>query len=74
LPHAKAPNQAKIQADIEDWGLDSDYIRVNVLGEFPRQDADTLIPLPLIEAARVASRGLRALSPDVGPGRCPLRR
>jgi hypothetical protein len=49
---AKAPNQSKIQADIEDWGLDSDYIRVNVLGEFPRQDADTLIPLPLIEAAR----------------------
>jgi hypothetical protein len=50
--NAKAPNQSKIQADIEDWGLDSDYIRVNVLGEFPRQDADTLIPLPLIEAAR----------------------
>lgn len=49
---AKAPNQSKIQADIDDWGLDSDYIRVNVLGEFPRQDADTLIPLPLIEAAR----------------------
>lgn len=49
---AKAPNQQKIQADIEDWGLDSDYIRVNVLGEFPRQDADTLIPLPLIEGAR----------------------
>jgi hypothetical protein len=47
---AKAPNQSKIAADIEDWGLDSDYIRVNVLGEFPRQDADTLIPLPLIEA------------------------
>ncbi len=48
---AKAPNQSKIQQDIEDWGLDSDYIRVNVLGEFPRQDSDTLIPLPLIEAA-----------------------
>jgi hypothetical protein len=32
---AKAPNQAKIQADIEDWGLDSDYIRVNVLGRVP---------------------------------------
>lgn len=50
---AKAPNQKKIQQDIEDWGLDSDYVRVNVLGEFPKQDADTLIPLPLIEAARV---------------------
>jgi hypothetical protein len=49
---AKAPNQKKIQQDIEDWGLDSDYVRVNVLGEFPKQDADTLIPLPLIEAAR----------------------
>jgi hypothetical protein len=49
---AKAPNQKKIQQDIEDWGLDSDYIRVNVLGEFPKQDADTLIPLPLIESAR----------------------
>lgn len=50
---AKAPNQAEIQRAIEDWGLDSDYIRVNVLGEFPRQDADTLIPLPLIESARI---------------------
>lgn len=49
---AKAPNQKKIAQDIEDWGIDSDYIRVNVLGEFPRQDSDTLIPLPLIEAAR----------------------
>jgi hypothetical protein len=49
---AKAPNQTKIQQDIEDWGLDSDYIRINVLGEFPRQDSDTLIQLPLIEAAQ----------------------
>lgn len=49
---ARAPNQQKIQEDIEDWGLDSDYIRVNVLGEFPSQDADTLIPLPLVESAR----------------------
>jgi len=50
---AKAANQAKVRQDIEDWGLDSDYVRINVLGEFPRQDAVTLIPLPLIEAARV---------------------
>lgn len=49
---AKAANQAKVQQDIEDWGLDSDYIRVNVLGEFPRADADTLISLDLVEAAR----------------------
>ncbi len=49
---AKAANQKKIAEDIEDWGEDSDYIRINVKGEFPRQDSDTLIPLPLIEAAR----------------------
>ena len=54
---AKAANQKKIQQDIEDWGADSDYIRVNVLGEFPKQDSDTLIPLPLIEAARARTVG-----------------
>jgi hypothetical protein len=49
---AKAPNQKKIQQDIDDWGLDSNYIRVNVLGEFPTADADTLISLSLVEDAR----------------------
>jgi hypothetical protein len=49
---AKAANQRKIAEDIEDWGLDSDYIRVNVMGEFPATDADTLISLDLVEAAR----------------------
>lgn len=49
---AKAPNQSKIQQDIDDWGLDSDYIRINVLGEFPKADADTLISFDLIEGAR----------------------
>lgn len=49
---AKAPNQQKIAQDIEDWGLDSDYIRVNVLGEFPQSDSDTLISQAIIEAAR----------------------
>jgi hypothetical protein len=48
---ARAANKAQIEQAIEDWGLDSDYVRVNILGEFPRQDAETLIPLPLIEAA-----------------------
>jgi hypothetical protein len=49
---AKAANQAQIAQAIEDWGEDSDYVRTNIKGDFPRQDADTLIPLPLIEAAR----------------------
>lgn len=50
---SRVANQNTIRQAIEDYGLDSDYVRQNVLGEFPRQDADTLIPLPLIESARV---------------------
>lgn len=48
---AKAANQKQIQDMIEDWGLASDHVRVNVLGEFPETDADTLIPLHLMESA-----------------------
>jgi hypothetical protein len=44
IRRAKAANQAKIARDIEDWGEDSDYVRINIKGEFPAQDADTLIP------------------------------
>lgn len=50
---AKSANQSKIANDIADWGENSDYIRVNVKGDFPESDAETLIPLPLIEAALV---------------------
>jgi len=48
---SRVANQNTIRQSIEDYGLDSDYVRMNVLGEFPKQDAQTLIPLPLIEAA-----------------------
>ncbi|SCW56853.1 hypothetical protein SAMN02927924_01423 [Sphingobium faniae] len=48
---AKAANQKQIADMIEDWGLSSDHVRVNVLGEFPETDADTLIPLHLMESA-----------------------
>lgn len=37
-------NKKRINEVIEDWGLDSDYVRVRVLGEFPEQDIATLIP------------------------------
>jgi hypothetical protein len=64
---AKAPNQAKIAQDIEDWGLDSDYIRVNVLGEFPKADVDTLIAQPLLDgAAKRAASGMERVRPIWG--------
>jgi hypothetical protein len=41
------------------WGRDSDIYRVRVLGEFPRAEADTFIPLEKVEAAvrRTVPRG-----------------
>lgn len=46
-------NQNTIREAIEDYGIDSDYVRMNVLGDFPKADSQTLIPLPLIDAALV---------------------
>lgn len=41
-----------IQEIIETYGKESNRYRVRVLGEFPTQDDDTVIPLELIEAAK----------------------
>ena len=49
---SRIANQHMIEQAIEDYGIASDHVRRNVLGEFPETDEQTLIPLPLIEAAR----------------------
>lgn len=49
---AKAANQKQIADAIDDWGMDSDYVRVNVLGEFPRSDVDALISSELLAEAK----------------------
>lgn len=48
---AAMANKKRIAEMIEDWGLDSDYIRVRVLGEFPFQDVATLIPAEWLDRA-----------------------
>lgn len=48
---AKMANRKRIDEMIEDWGLDSDYVRVRVLGEFPVQDVATLIPAEWLDGA-----------------------
>jgi hypothetical protein len=30
------PNQKELQADVDEWGEDSDYVRVRIRGVFPR--------------------------------------
>lgn len=40
---ARKTNKAKIKQWIEDYGLDSDFVRVRVLGRFPKQASNQLI-------------------------------
>lgn len=49
--NAAAANKKRLREMIEDWGLDSDYVRVRVLGEFPEQDVATLIPAGWLDSA-----------------------
>jgi len=40
---ARKTNKAKIQQWIDDYGIDSDFVRVRVLGKFPRMASNQLI-------------------------------
>jgi len=48
---AKMADQKLIAEWIEDYGLDSDFVRVRVLGKFPRAGDMQLIPVDVVEAA-----------------------
>jgi hypothetical protein len=48
----KMVNKEQINQWVEDYGEDSDFVRVRVKGEFPRADSNQLIPQDLIFAAR----------------------
>lgn len=45
-------NKEKIQQWIEDYGIQSDFVKVRVLGEFPSAGTDQFIPTTLVEAAQ----------------------
>ncbi len=57
---AKKANRAKLDKWIEDYGEDSDFVRVRVKGEFPRSSSMQLIPLDIARAA--AGKTLRLQS------------
>jgi hypothetical protein len=44
-------NKSKIAKWVEDYGLDHDFVRVRVLGTFPRVDASSFISLTLAQEA-----------------------
>lgn len=47
----KRTNKKEIAEWIEDYGEDSDFVRVRVLGKFPREDAESFISRELAAAA-----------------------
>jgi len=49
---ARIPNKDKLKEDVETYGEDSDYIRVKIRGEFPRQSTDQFIATQDVEQAR----------------------
>lgn len=51
----KMANKAKLQEWAEDHGEDSDFFRVRVRGEFPRQGSNQLIGSDVVHAARQAN-------------------
>ena len=48
---AKMADQKYLQELVDDFGADSDYVLVRVLGQFPRQATAQLIPTDLVEEA-----------------------
>lgn len=49
---AQQADKAQIQAWIDDYGIDSDFVKVRVLGEFPSQSANQFISGADVDACR----------------------
>jgi len=49
---ARMTNKTLIEQWIEDYGLDSDFVKVRVRGEFPSQSATQFMPTDIVEAAQ----------------------
>ena len=54
---AKMVSKAQVDQWIEDYGEDSDFVRVRVKGQFPRASVAQLIPVDVVEAAQQADYG-----------------
>jgi len=55
---ARMTNKEILQQWIEDWGIDSDFVKVRVLGEFPSQSTAQLIPENAVQEAMNRSPGV----------------
>lgn len=58
-------NKLKHAEDIEDYGLDSDYVKVRILGQFPSMGNVQYIPTAAVEAAMLRDTYIGAFDPLV---------
>jgi hypothetical protein len=70
---ALIPNKEKLAQDVATYGEDSDYIRVKVRGEFPKQSTDQFISTEIVEQARKREGSSNITDPviygvDIGGG------
>ncbi|WP_445505019.1 terminase [Microvirga sp. G4-2] len=49
---AKMTNKKTLQAWIDDYGLDSDFVKVRILGQFPSQSSNQFIARDVVKAAQ----------------------
>ena len=61
---AKRTNKTKIQQWVDDYGEDSDFVRVRVRGVFPLAGSKQLIPSDIVAAARARYRTIGKLDPQ----------
>lgn len=59
-------NKEQIAKWIEDYGEDSDWVRIRVRGEFPRAGTNQFIPSDIVAAARKAHYDAPTLLPRIG--------
>lgn len=68
---AKMANRKQLDEWIEDYGLDSDFVKVRVLGQFPSAGSKQFIPSNIVEGAQ---RRSEKSAPDyVNPRQVPAR-
>lgn len=62
---AKKADQRQIQEWIDDYGIDSDFVRSHVLGEFPKAGPMQLIPVDLVDAAVARTIDPKHIAPSM---------
>jgi hypothetical protein len=61
--NAQITNKQRIEQQIEDEGIDSDYVKKRILGQFPSSGDQQFIPSDLVDAA--IERGRHAVAEDI---------